>query len=258
MSGAGYGPPMNGHNDRPNVAAIFGASGGIGRALIEHLARKELRRIHAGSRSDAGEVLDRDVAKRIARFTFDVTDEESIRLAVAGMQDDPPDLIIVATGQLSTDDGKAPERSYRKLDAETMEQIFRVNAIGPAIIAKHALPLFARDRLCVFAALSARVGSISDNKLGGWHSYRASKAALNMMLRNFAIELRRTHPQAVVASLHPGTVDTALSEPFQGNVPERQLFSPACSAERLLDVLDGLTPADSGGFFAWDGEPIAY
>ncbi|NTZ41915.1 SDR family NAD(P)-dependent oxidoreductase [Altererythrobacter sp. SALINAS58] len=241
-----------------DAAAIFGASGGIGRAMVEHFVQGGVRRIYAGSRSGNCGSFESDTAPAVKEFAFDLTNEESIRLAVAYMQGDPPDLIIVATGQLSTDDGKAPERSYRKLDAETMEQIFRVNAIGPAIIAKHALPLFTRDRRCVFAALSARVGSISDNQLGGWHSYRASKAALNMMLRNFAIELRRTHPQAVIASLHPGTVDTALSEPFQGNVPERQLFSSAHSAERLIDVLDGLTPADSGGFFGWDGEPIAY
>jgi NAD(P)-dependent dehydrogenase (short-subunit alcohol dehydrogenase family) len=113
-----------------------------------------------------------------------------------------------------------------------------------------------REQRAVFAALSARVGSISDNRLGGWHSYRASKAALNMLLRNLAVELGRSHPQAVVAGLHPGTVDTGLSRPFQKGVADGKLFAPAYSAERLLAVLDGLTPADSGGVFAWDGARI--
>ena len=121
---------------------------------------------------------------------------------------------------------------------------------------KHFLPLMPRDRRAVFAALSARVGSIGDNRLGGWHSYRASKAALNMILKNLSIELARTHPQAVVAGLHPGTVDTALSVPFQKGVAADKLFTADYSASRLLAVLDGLTPADSGGVFAWDGARI--
>ncbi len=249
---------MNSRKNKVEVAAVFGASGGIGRAMAERLAHGGVRRIYAGSRSGDCGPYHGDMDGAVKEFAFDLSDEESIRRAVAAMQGDPPDLVVIATGILSTEDGKAPERSSCKLDAATMEHIFRINTIGPAIIAKHVLPLFARDRRCVLAALSARVGSISDNRLGGWHSYRASKAALNMMLRNFAIELRRTHPQAVVASLHPGTVNTGLSAPFQGNVPDNQLFSPGQSAERLLQVLHGLTPADSGGFFAWDGQPIAY
>ena len=127
---------------------------------------------------------------------------------------------------------------------------------GPALVARHFLPLLPRDRRAVFAALSARVGSIGDNRLGGWHSYRASKAALNMILRNLAIELARTHPQAVVAGLHPGTVDTGLSEPFQKGVKPEKLFTAESSAERLLAVMDALTPADCGRVFAWDGQPI--
>jgi NAD(P)-dependent dehydrogenase (short-subunit alcohol dehydrogenase family) len=133
---------------------------------------------------------------------------------------------------------------------------YRINTVGPALVMKHFAPLMLREQRAVFAALSARVGSISDNRLGGWHSYRASKAALNMLLRNLAVELGRSHPQAVVAGLHPGTVDTGLSRPFQKGVADGKLFAPAYSAERLLAVLDGLTPADSGGVFAWDGARI--
>ncbi|QYU67902.1 SDR family NAD(P)-dependent oxidoreductase [Leptolyngbya sp. 15MV] len=124
------------------------------------------------------------------------------------------------------------------------------------MIAKHVLPLLPRDRRAVFAVLSARVGSIGDNRLGGWHSYRASKAALNMLLRNFAIEMARTHPLAVIAGLHPGTVATGLSEPFQGNVPKGQMLTPDRSAAHLLEVIGGLTPADSGAVFDWRGERL--
>lgn len=126
----------------------------------------------------------------------------------------------------------------------------------PALVAKHFLPLLARDRKSVFAALSARVGSISDNQLGGWHAYRASKAALNMLLRTFAIELARRNPRAVCVGLHPGTVDTGLSAPFQANVPEGKLFTPDFAAARLLEVVDRLKPDDSGHVFAWDGQLI--
>jgi NAD(P)-dependent dehydrogenase (short-subunit alcohol dehydrogenase family) len=162
---------------------------------------------------------------------------------------------VVATGVLH--DGFQPERSLRQLDADHMLRDYRINAVGPALAAKHLLPLMPRDRRAVFAALSARVGSIGDNRLGGWHAYRASKAALNMILRNLAIEMGRSHPQAVIAGLHPGTVDTGLSAPFQKGVAEGRLFTADHSAERLLAVLSGLTAADSGGVFAWDGARVA-
>lgn len=172
------------------------------------------------------------------------------------MKATPPDLVIVASGVLTLADGTGPERSYKSLDPGAMAQIFAANTLGPALVAKHMLPLFARDRRCLFGALSARVGSIGDNRIGGWHSYRASKAALNMLLKNFAIELGRTHRQAIVAGLHPGTVDTALSEPFQSNLPQGQLTKAADAAKNLLAVIDGLTPDDSGGVFDWQGKRV--
>ena len=165
-----------------------------------------------------------------------------------------PTLIVVATGVLH--DGLQPERSFRQLDAKHLLRDYRVNAVGPALAAKHLLPLMPRDRRAVFAALSARVGSIADNRLGGWHAYRASKAALNMILRNLSIEMARSHPQAVIAGLHPGTVATDLSAPFQKGMAEGKLFPADYSAERLLSVLSNLTPADSGGVFAWDGARV--
>ena len=172
--------------------------------------------------------------------------------------DGPLDLVLVATGILHSDSGIQPEKRLRDIDAAAMAEVMRINAIGPALVAKHFLPLMRREAKSVFAAISARVGSIGDNRLGGWASYRASKAALNMLLRTFAIEHARTHPEGICVALHPGTVDTALSRPFQARVPQGKLFTPGDAAERLLTVLDGLGPGDSGGFYAWDGSRIEY
>ncbi len=138
-----------------------------------------------------------------------------------------------------------------------MRRSFEINTIGPALIAKHVLPLLPRDRRAVFAVLSARVGSISDNRLGGWYSYRASKAALNQIIRCLAIELAPKRPQAICVGLHPGTVDTALSKPFQGNVADTRLFTTDQSAAHLLNVIAALTPAQSGRVFDWAGQEIA-
>lgn len=233
-------------------AIVFGASGGIGAAVVEALlAEGRWSEVHAGSRSGKA-----SPAAGVHPFTFNLADEDSIVRAIHDVGG-PLDLVIVATGVLQDEShGIRPERSLRSIDPAAMAQVFAANTIGPALIAKHALPLLPRGRRAVFAALSARVGSITDNRLGGWHSYRASKAALNMLLTNLAIEMSRTHPHAVIAGLHPGTVDTALSEPFQRHVPAKQLFSPQYSAARLLAVLQRLTPADSGGCFAWDGSRI--
>lgn len=231
-------------------AAIFGASGGIGAALVLALAERGCA-VWAGSRSGAV-----PVHPLVTPFAFDLEDERSIAGAAAGMAADLPDLVIAASGVLTLPDGAGPERSLRAMDGAAMARMFALNTIGPAMIAKAMLPLMPRGRRSVFAALSARVGSIGDNRLGGWHSYRASKAALNMLLKNFALEMARTHPQAVIAGLHPGTVETGLSAPFRKNLPDGQLTTPAESAAHLLAVLDGLTPDDSGGVFDWRGVRI--
>ncbi|WP_292927869.1 SDR family NAD(P)-dependent oxidoreductase [Novosphingobium sp. PASSN1] len=233
--------------------AVFGASGGLGGALAAALAaRDDVAEVHAGSRRG-----DTPGGGKLLPFAFDLTDEASIAAACAAIGG-PLDLVIVATGRLTRADGTGPEKSHRALSAEGMAELFAVNTIGPALIAKHTLPLLRRDGRAVFAALSARVGSITDNRLGGWHAYRASKAALNMLVKNLALELARTHPQAMAVTLHPGTVDTDLSAPFQRGVAAEKLFTPTFSAEALLGVLDGLTPADSGGLFAWDGARVAF
>ncbi len=162
-------------------------------------------------------------------------------------------VVIVASGLLHAADGLSPEKSMRALDAVAMQRLFAVNAIGPALVAKHFMPLMPRQGRVVFAAVSARVGSISDNRLGGWYGYRASKAALNQLIRTLSIEWSRTARDSICVGLHPGTVDTALSAPFQGNVSAGSLFTPAHSAGALLQVLDQLTPAQTGRVFAWDG-----
>jgi|TARA_R100000049_G_C1952542_1_gene101608 NAD(P)-dependent dehydrogenase (short-subunit alcohol dehydrogenase family) len=233
-------------------AIIFGASGGIGAALVEALIARGADTVFAASRTRPEGLAD---AAQWVRFDLD--DESSIT-AAAETVGTPLDCAIVASGLLTLPDGTGPERSYKQVEGEAMARVFHLNTIGPALIAKHFLPLLTRDRRSIFAALSARVGSIGDNRIGGWHSYRASKAALNMLIRNYAIELGRTHSQAVCVALHPGTVETALSGPFQANLPEGQLTAPAQAARNLLDVLDGLGPQDSGQLFDWAGKRVEF
>jgi NAD(P)-dependent dehydrogenase (short-subunit alcohol dehydrogenase family) len=190
-----------------------------------------------------------------APWTFDLENEASIAaVAKAAAADGPLDLVLVATGVLLPN----PEKSWRHLDPQVMSRAYAVNAIGPALIAKHTLGLLRRDAKTVFACISARVGSIEDNRLGGWHAYRASKAALDMLVRNLAIELRQRNPHAVCVALHPGTVDTALSRPFQSAVDPARLQSPADSARRMLATLDALGPGDTGKLWAYDGGLIPF
>lgn len=220
-------------------AVVIGASGGIGAAFADQIER------------DAGFAR----VTRLSRATgLDLTDPASIAAAAAALPA-PPDLVIVATGLLHAD-GIAPERALRQLDATAFTRAFAVNAIGPALVAQALLPLMPKGRKTLFAALSARVGSISDNRLGGWHAYRASKAALNQLLRTIAIEQMQTNPESIVIGLHPGTVDTGLSKPFQRGV--KTLFTPAESAGHLLRVIDTATPAQSGLVFDWQGEAIPF
>lgn len=234
---------------------IFGGSGGLGAAFTALLLKRDdIELLHVGSR--VAPTLD---DRRVQPFTFDLEDEASISAAAQAIgKGGPLDLVLVASGILQREPDVRPERSWRSIELEAMQQVFAVNTFGPALIGKHFLPLMRREGPCRFAAISARVGSIGDNRLGGWHTYRASKAALNMMMRNFAIEMGRHNREAIVVSLHPGTVDTGLSQPFQNNVPEGKLFTPEYSASCLLSVLDELQPKDTGGFFAWDGQPIEW
>lgn len=230
--------------------AVFGASGGIGQALVQALlSEPDIAHIHAGSRKALP-----SVDPRVSPFAFDLTDEASIKLAASEIATcGLLDWIIVATGEL-----RAPEKGWHMQDGAAYARAFAVNATGPALIGKHVLPLLRRDRRALFAALSAKVGSIADNRSGGWHAYRASKAALNMIVRNFALELAARNPLAVAVTLHPGTVATALSHPFTRNTNPDQLQSPASAASHILLRLQTLSPEDSGGFYAWDGTRLPY
>jgi NAD(P)-dependent dehydrogenase (short-subunit alcohol dehydrogenase family) len=226
------------------TALIIGATGGIGMALANALDTDPSYNtvLRSGRHSD---------------IRMDFHDESSIahaaeQIAGAGAS---LDLIIVATGILHRN-AKGPEKALRELDPDWMMENYLINAIGPALVAKYFLPVMARNQPVCFAALSARVGSISDNNLGGWHSYRASKAALNMLIKNIAIEWQRKNAQSVVVGLHPGTVETPLSGPFKGN-PAHERFTPDKAAAQLLDVLRTLGPEHSGGLFAYDGQAIA-
>lgn len=198
-------------------------------------------------------------AGRVRVLGFDLEDESRIADAVgSAAADGPLDLVIVATGVLHDGPSLQPEKSWRSLTAEGLQRAFAINATGPALIAKHALEVLATGRKAVFAALSARVGSIEDNRLGGWHAYRASKAALHMLIRGFAIELARRNPTAICIALHPGSVDSRLSRPFQSAVPPGRLFSPQRAARALLEVIDTRGVADSGRAWAWDGQPLPF
>lgn len=236
---------------RPTSAVVVVASGGIGGALVRALAeRATYAPIFALSRSGSS------VPQGVRTLPIDLSDEATIAAAAARVGDaGPVGLVIVATGLLHRA-GVSPEKTIKALDPAAMASVFAVNTIGPALVAKHFVPLLAREGRCVFAALSARVGSISDNRLGGWYSYRASKAALNQILRTLAIEVTRSRPEAIVVGLHPGTVASDLSRPFRPDPTADGVFSPEESAAHLLRVLNGLGADDTGGVFAWDGSPI--
>ena len=223
-------------------AIVIGAGGGIGSALAAAIEARGTEVLRLSRHSDP---------------PLDLEDDASIEAAAAAVADRAPfDLILIATGLLHGA-GVSPEKSVSQIDGAAFDRLFRVNATGPALVMRHFLPLLARDRRGVIAALSARVGSIGDNRLGGWVGYRSAKAALNQIVRTLAIELARTHPHTILVGLHPGTVDTGLSAPFQRNVAPDKLFSPQLAATRLLNVIVELVSADSGGCFDFAGERIA-
>jgi len=226
------------------LALVFGASGDIGHALAE--------RLRADSRFS--KVIE---LSRASNPAFDLTDENSIAEAAAAVARSGTDirLAIVATGALDRH-GCSAEKSWRQIDPAAMARSFALNAIGPALLMKHFLPLLPRSGRSVFAALSARVGSIGDNRLGGWYGYRAAKAALNQLVHTAAIELQRSRPQAICVALHPGTVDTRLTAGFAKGGLEVQ--TPASAAGRIIDVIDALRQADSGQFIDQRGIPIPW
>lgn len=249
----------------PIHALVMGASAGIGLALARRLAAMPdvasltlcARRIRASA--DIAALVAAASPAALHLHDADITDEESLNRLSAEVRQRTPSLhLVINTVGLLHDDALAPEKTLSQLTMHGMLRSFAVNACGPVLLAKALMPLLRQSDPAIFASLSARVGSIGDNRLGGWYSYRAAKAAQNQMLRTLSVELRRINANSIVLALHPGTTDTGLSKPFQGNVPEGKLFTPDFAAERLLEVITARSPADSGGFFAWDGQPIPW
>ena len=236
-----FGPSIN--------AAVFGASGGIGGAFVQELLDcSNVAQVDAFSRRSLND------QPKLRSFQVDVLDEDSLKsgLEQANKQ---YELILVALGLLH-DDQVQPEKALKQLSFDAMQRVFALNAFAPMIIAKHTLPRLPRERRSAFAALSARVGSIADNRLGGWYAYRASKTALNQFIKTTSIEHARRWPEGLVVGLHPGTVDTGLSKPFQSQVSQGKLFTPSQSARKLLKVLDQLQISDSGQVFDHAGQAI--
>ncbi len=218
-------------------ALVIGASGGIGSAIAAALGARGVA-VTGVSRSVDG---------------LDVTDEGSVEAALAELEG-PFDLIFIATGALEIH-GAAPEKSLDQVTAKRLADQFALNCIGPSLVLKHARHLLPRDRRAVFAALSARVGSIGDNRLGGWYAYRTAKAALNQMIHTAAIELKRTHKKSICVALHPGTVATDFTAKYAGR---HKTVPPETAARNLLSVLDGLTPEQTGRFYDWAGKPVPW
>lgn len=249
-----------------SVALIQGASRGIGLGFCDRLLGSgRFSRVYATGRSATDSPGLAELGARypegVCPIAMDITREADIRAAAERVRgaESRLDLIINVSGVLHDEArGMRPEKRLEDIDVAALEHSFRVNAFGPILVAKHFHRLLNHADKAVFASLSARVGSIGDNGFGGWYAYRASKAAQNMFSRTAAIELGRRAKQAIVLSLHPGTTETALSEPFQGRVPEGKLFSVDFATERLLSIIDNAGPEDSGGFYAWDGQPIPW
>ena len=237
---------------KKNVAVI-GSSGAIGNAVSKILLDDEsVDSVYNFSRSSSPNISDKE-----HRIFIDIEIEQSIKDAVEKIPPDIKfDLIFVATGILHNDKDVYPEKSIRDISADRFKKVLMINTIGPALVGKYFIPFLNKENKNVFAFLSARVGSISDNKLGGWYSYRASKTALNQIVKNFSLEIKRSNPNSIFIGLQPGTVKSNLSKPFEKNVQSENLFTPDYSAAKLLEVIDALTSDDSGKLYAWNGEEI--
>jgi len=232
--------------------AIIGASGAIGSAFVEHYSNDQsVKNVYAFSRKKQSYGN-----KKVQSFELDIENQNSIQDAAEKVKENRLNHIIVATGILHSENF-GPEKSIKDINHDSMAKVMSINTIGPSLVGRYFIPLLAKDTRSVLAFLSARVGSISDNKLGGWYSYRASKTALNQIIKNFSIELKRTNPNAIVLALQPGTVDSKLSEPFKKNVAKGKLFSSNQSCKFLIEVIKSATISDSGNLLSYDGETIS-
>ncbi|MGX0959535.1 NAD(P)-dependent dehydrogenase (short-subunit alcohol dehydrogenase family) [Pseudomonas viridiflava] len=249
-------------NSDANVL-ICGASRGIGLALCAALlARDDVAQVWAVAREASTSTglakLAEQYGQRLKRVDCDARNEQALEALVSDTLEGCEHLhLVISTLGILHQDGAKPEKGLAQLTLASMQASFATNTFAPILLLKHLLPLL-RKQPATFAALSARVGSIGDNRLGGWYSYRASKAALNQLLHTASIELKRLNQVSTVLAIHPGTTDTELSQPFQANVPEGQLFEPAFSAERIIEVVGAHGPADSGSFWDWDDKPIVW
>jgi len=243
---------------------IVGASQGIGLGFVQKFLQDDrIAKIYASYRqkelADELITLKNENAEKLTYLQIDITDESQIIEAVQKIRLEVKKLnfVINCVGLLH-DETLQPEKSLRQINSDNLLRYFQVNSITSVLLAKHLLPLFRHQERSIFASISAKVGSIGDNQLGGWYGYRASKAALNMFMRTVAIEYGRNSPKTIVVTLHPGTTDTRLSRPFQGNVPAEKLFSVERTVSQLLTVIQQLQPEDSGQFFSWDGNRLPW
>ena len=241
-------------NDTLNLKniAVIGVGGAIGRAVAEHYAgHSGVERIITFSRSRQN-----FTDKRIVNHTLNYYDETHLVQAANRLDHfEGVDAIFVTTGVLHNDD-VVPEKSLKELTMHNFETLFRIDTIVPALLVKHFSPKLHKNRPAIMVVLTARVGSISDNRFGGWYAYRCAKAALNMFVKNASIEIKRRYRHQMIVAMHPGTVDSPLSEPYKANLDPSKVFSPAVSAAHLAKSIAGLSLEDSGKIIAWDGEEI--
>ena len=231
--------------------AIIGTTGSIGKAFLEYyLSDDNTDKVYSISRSRNG-IEDR----KIIDLNLNFNDENDYHTLSSSIPKDSLDRVIIASGVLHDGDLQ-PEKTISSLDLDNFQKVFNVNTFAPALLLKVFFPLIKRNSDALIGVLSARVGSISDNRIGGWYAYRASKAALNMIIKTAAIELERRDKTAKIIGLHPGTVDTNLSKPFQGGTPEEKIFTPQQSIDYLTKVIDSSTPQDTGKVFDWQGKEI--
>lgn len=246
---------------RIGTALVVGASRGIGLAITNQLLQaRDIQRVYATYRhtGTAGGLLGIN-DPRLQTIRVDITKPEDLHDLAASLQSnrDQPDFVINSAGILHDDELK-PEKSLGQCQPDSLMRSFLVNSVGPLMLARAMVPIMPKSRPAHFAVLSAMVGSIGDNRLGGWYGYRASKAALNQFMRTLAVECRRSHPQLCITAIHPGTTDTALSRPFQGNVNPGKLYTASQSAGRILEVVSSGQAQQSGRFVNWDGKPIPW
>ena len=248
----------------PGNAFIIGASQGIGLGFVQKLLLEpQIAKVYATYRQQETATdliaLAQSHPQKLIYLPMDVTDEAQIEICVKKISQDVKQLhLVINCVGILHDSQLKPEKSLRQINSENLLKYFQINSIASVLLAKHLLPLFTHQNSSVFACISAKIGSIGDNRLGGWYGYRASKAALNMLMRNTAIEYRRRSPKTIVVTLHPGTTDTRLSQPFQKNVPPEKLFPVERTVIQLLDVIANLEDTDTGEFFSWDGSKLPW